>query len=263
VRPRQPARTEKCTEPVTPSSGFPTDLRRSGCRSESHQPRTLRTRCKQHPRGCTTGRQAPEETNLPQIPANTLRSLELEPAWLSDVPIPARGRPSERPANWNPKRNAPSRWRLRPAFRLTSAEAGADRRAINLGRSVLGANSTLGGARERVKSHWRELHANCVFFFTQRSNCTQLCLFGRHSREENGPGSSPTRGKYSPSRERFRPPSRRTFRFRVVLLGGLRPTGAPCSAQAGLYASSAVSFKGSCERILSKLRPRTGRTRVV
>jgi hypothetical protein len=38
----------------------------------------------------------------------------------------------------------------------------------------------------------------------------------------------------SPSRERFRPPSRRTFRFRVVLLGGLRPTGAPCSAQAGL-----------------------------
>jgi hypothetical protein len=35
----------KCTEPVTPSSGFPTDRRRSDCLSESHQPRTLRTRC--------------------------------------------------------------------------------------------------------------------------------------------------------------------------------------------------------------------------
>ena len=36
---------KKCTEPVAPSSGFPTDLRRSGCRSESHQPHALRTRC--------------------------------------------------------------------------------------------------------------------------------------------------------------------------------------------------------------------------
>src|SRR4029453_3099426 len=39
------------------------------------------------------------------------------------------------------------------------------------------------------------------------------------------------RPKNSPSRERFRPPSRPTFRFRVQLLGTLRPTGAPCSAQ--------------------------------
>jgi len=49
--------TTKCTEPVAPSSGFPTDLRRSGCRSESHQPRTLRTRCKPHPRGRVQPRQ--------------------------------------------------------------------------------------------------------------------------------------------------------------------------------------------------------------
>src|SRR5438876_7477918 len=41
------------------------------------------------------------------------------------------------------KRNAPSRWRLRPAFRLTSAEAVAYRRTLNLGRSVLGAVVTL------------------------------------------------------------------------------------------------------------------------
>ena len=42
---------QKCTEPVAPSSGFPTDRRRSDCRSESHQPRTLRTRCIAHTRG--------------------------------------------------------------------------------------------------------------------------------------------------------------------------------------------------------------------
>ncbi len=42
-----------------------------------------------------------------------------------------------------PKKSAPSRCRLRPAIRLTSAEAGVTRRAINLGRSVLGARTTL------------------------------------------------------------------------------------------------------------------------
>ena len=35
----------KCIEPVAPSSDFPTDLRRSGCRPGSHQPLVLRTRC--------------------------------------------------------------------------------------------------------------------------------------------------------------------------------------------------------------------------
>ena len=44
-------RTQKCTEPVAPSSGFPTDRRRSDCRSESHQPLALRTRCIAHSRG--------------------------------------------------------------------------------------------------------------------------------------------------------------------------------------------------------------------
>ncbi len=245
----------KCTEPVTPSSGFPTDLRRSGCRSESHQPRTLRTRCKQHPRGRTTDRQAPEETNLPQIPANTLRSLELAPAWLSDVPIPARGRPPERSANWNPKRNAPSRWRLRPAFRLTSAEAGADRRAINLGRSVLGANSTLGGAREPVKSTPERTPRNLRFFLYTRVELRTTVLVRDSLERRKRAGQQPDPQKYSPSRERFRPPSRRTFRFRVVLLGGLRPTGAPCSAQRGQYDITARCFKAMPARICPYLRP--------
>ncbi len=49
VRPRQVQR--KCTESVESSSDNPTDLRRSDCHSESHQPQTLRARCKPHTRG--------------------------------------------------------------------------------------------------------------------------------------------------------------------------------------------------------------------
>src|SRR5262249_54327070 len=69
------------------------------------------------------------------------------------------------------RKNAPSRWRLRPASRLTSAEAGADRRAINLVRSVLGAPRTLGGLPSIVKASRRELVANCDLFFLHRANC--------------------------------------------------------------------------------------------
>ena len=59
--------TKKCTEPVTPSSGFPTDLRRSDCHSESHQPRALRTRCTQDSRWSTRGRQDPPGNHFSQI----------------------------------------------------------------------------------------------------------------------------------------------------------------------------------------------------
>jgi hypothetical protein len=37
--------TQKCTEAQWPSSGLPTDLRRSDCLSECHRPRALRPRC--------------------------------------------------------------------------------------------------------------------------------------------------------------------------------------------------------------------------
>lgn len=64
------------------------------------------------------------------------------------------------------KENAPSRLRLRPAFRLTAAEAAADRRAINLVRSVLGALTTLGQQFARVKHYpegkTRKLRRYCV-----------------------------------------------------------------------------------------------------
>jgi hypothetical protein len=72
------------------------------------------------------------------------------------------------PSKTRARENAPSRWRLRPAFRLTSAEAGADRRAINLGRSVLGATRTLGGTHEAVKAPGGELLAICDLFFSHR-----------------------------------------------------------------------------------------------
>jgi hypothetical protein len=133
----QPRTTKKCTEPVTPSSSFPTDRRRSDCHSENLQPRALRTRCMRDSRAAYEPRQDHVENDLAQI----------------------------------------------ATFSFHTGHA-APRRACS---------SDL----EREKAAGPE-----------------------------DPAAD------SPSRERFRPPSRRTFRFRVVLLGGLRPTGAPCSAQA-------------------------------
>ena len=142
-----------------------------------------------------------------------------------------------------PRRNAPSRLRLRPAFRLTAAEAAADRRAINLGRSVLGASRTLGRRNRLVKKSGSEDLAICGIFFSHRVELRlkphALVWRGQKKAGYAGPGR-----KDSPSRERFRPPSRRTFRFRVVLLGGLRPTGAPCSAQAETYDTGPVRSRG-------------------
>ena len=142
---RETATTKKCTEPVTPSSSFPTDRRRSGCHSENLQPRALRTRCMR-----TLGR---------------------------------CGGPS-RPAK-------------------------------------------------------EQLLANCDLFFSHRVElrCAAHAL-GPIERRKGPAPEGPAAD--SPSRERFRPPSRQTFRFRVVLLGGLRPTGAPCSAQAEIYDSGRV-----------------------
>jgi hypothetical protein len=139
--------------------------------------------------------------------------------------------------------NAPSRWRLRPASRLATAEATTTRRAINLGRSVLGASRTLGRLANPVKELARQLVANCDLFFSHKVKLRSVpCALARRGKK-NGRARRPDRMS-SPSRERFRPPSRRTFRFRVVLLGGLRPTGAPCSAQAAMYGIGPVRSRG-------------------
>ena len=156
-----------------------------------------------------------------------------------------------------PRRNAPSRWRLRPAFRLTAAEATADRRAINLGRSVLGASRTLGGATGPVKESGSETCRNlrCFLFAQGRTAARQPHALVLERGRKKGRARRPGR-KNSPSRERFRPPSRRTFRFRVVLLGGLRPTGAPCSAQAGNLRRRDLSDQGGpVEEFSRSLRP--------
>ncbi len=62
---------QKSTEPVAPSSGNPTDLRRSECHSESHQPRTLRTRCSADTKRRARLGQAPLRKNFAQFPVTT------------------------------------------------------------------------------------------------------------------------------------------------------------------------------------------------
>ncbi len=58
---------KKCTGAVAPSSGFLTDLRRSGCRSGDHQPQVLLPRCNHHSRGWCQGGQGPVGSEFPQI----------------------------------------------------------------------------------------------------------------------------------------------------------------------------------------------------
>ena len=118
-----------------------------------------------------------------------------------------------------PRRNAPSRCRLRPTIRPTAAEAIAARRAINLGRSVLGARTTLGCPAVPVKGAPEEDVAICDLFI---SHSIELRVaphaLGRRTLERASP-SPHGRRRGSPSRERFRPPPRRTVRFRVAPLG--------------------------------------------
>ena len=58
---------KKCTGAVAPSSGFLTDLRRSGCRSGDHQPQALLPRCNHHSRGSSPTGQAGATSEFPQI----------------------------------------------------------------------------------------------------------------------------------------------------------------------------------------------------
>ncbi len=53
--------TQKCTEPVAPSSGYPTDRRRSDRLLGSHRPQVLRTRCIGDARDSGRPRQAARE----------------------------------------------------------------------------------------------------------------------------------------------------------------------------------------------------------
>ena len=173
---------------MAPSSGFPTDRRRSDCLSESHQPQVLRTRCIADPRGA--------------------------------VPIPS----SCSEANFS-------------QFARFSFRTGSNCASFRVLWTLWGEKGP--GAKARPHEPWAR----------------------RTLQIAEAAALPPPERKSSPSRERFRPPSRRTFRFRVVLLGGLRPTGAPCSAQAGIYGKGPVRSRGVSEETSRKLRGRISRSR--
>ena len=59
--------TQKRTEAGAPSSGFPTDLRRSDCLSESHQPQALRPRCNRDTTGSATVPSSGTRTEIPAL----------------------------------------------------------------------------------------------------------------------------------------------------------------------------------------------------
>ena len=169
----------KCTEPVVSSSDLPTDHRRSDNHSESHQPQTLRSRCIGDSMGRMATGQAPLGRNSVQIADKVSGTRPGRCVARRDSTRQARSRGRVRPFEGDAAgrriaatKNAPSRWRLRPTFRLTAAEATAYRRAINLWRSVLGASRTLGssaGARQGGRpTTCRKLRS---FLFAQGQNC--------------------------------------------------------------------------------------------
>jgi hypothetical protein len=112
---------------------LPTDRRRSAPPVGGREPQTFRTRCDAD----STTRCADESRYL--VAQSYAKSVDFS-MWK------ARGDYSPLHAK------APNRFRLRPAFRSTAAEATAGRRAFNLGRSVLGAGATLGGLECHVKA---------------------------------------------------------------------------------------------------------------
>ena len=112
---------------------------------ESLQPRALRARCTRKPTARFGRRQAPVRDNVSQSAtivfllgfAREIRSTQ----------------------------NTPRRWLPRQTSQPTAAEATACRRAINLGRSVLGAIGTLRRGSCAVKSEPIAKSAVCEFFF--------------------------------------------------------------------------------------------------
>ena len=121
---------------------------------ESLQPSALRARCTRKVSRAFNRCQAPRNRNYRKY--RVLRSCS---AFASAI----------RPASGNQRRNAPRKVLLRPAIRLTSAEASACRRAINLRRSVLGAIRTLRARGAGVKRARTAIAALCGFFFTIRT----------------------------------------------------------------------------------------------
>jgi hypothetical protein len=143
---------KKCTEPVAPSSGFPTDLRRSGCRSESHQPRTLRTRCNQHPRRCLGARQGPRRRTLRNLRFFLYATVELRSAALVRRSVERRKRAGQQP---DPQKFAEP-GTLSSTFPTNiPLPRSAPRGASSYRRPVLGAGRRLRHVRPVLQGHVR------------------------------------------------------------------------------------------------------------
>ncbi len=133
---------------------------------ESLQPPALRARCTRKPTGPFGSRQAPVQLMLSQIAAFSfscefsgisvkLRSSDRECGRLQGCAPPQAGirarASTSAESRLRTDRSAPRPALPRPTFQPTAAEATACRRAINLGRSVLGALGTLWGRLALVK----------------------------------------------------------------------------------------------------------------
>ncbi len=164
--------TRKCTEPVTPSSGYPIDRRRSDCLSESHQPRALRTRCIDDSTKFLRDRQALAVTNYPQFPKMRSGIVARCPPRLKSARISGAQKCTEPVA---PSSGFPTDRLLSPV---------ACRGAINLGRSVLGASTTLRRPFRLVKAARSELVAICEIFFSHSVELrTSVCALVAQEKE--------------------------------------------------------------------------------
>jgi hypothetical protein len=217
---------KKCTEPVTSSSGNPTDLRRSGCHSESHQPRTLRTRCSRD-----SMRTARAGSSRRRRTSRNLRQRGLPGAWRCKGDDSAKIGPIAEPSRgdgFNKKCTEPVSPSSGNPTDLRRSDCHSESHQPRALRTRC-KQHTMGIVQSRQGPLGRACRNLRSFLFTQvklRMRVHALVAPKKEKGRARGPGR-----KNSPSRERFRPPSRQTVRFRVVLLGGLRPTGAPCSAQ--------------------------------
>ena len=157
-------RTQKCTEPVAPSSGFPTDRRRSDCRSESHQPLAFRTRCIAHSREHPRARQGVRDATSRKLRSFLFATPTLRP---DRCALSAREKKNGRARRARPQRFAEP-GTLSSTFPTNlPLPRSAPRGASSYRRPVLGAGRNL----------WQE---TCPIKGVQRRNFSQFAAALSH-----------------------------------------------------------------------------------
>jgi hypothetical protein len=143
------AQTQKCTEAGAPSSGFPTDLRRSDCLSESHQPPALRPRCNWDTTTRATRRQDRSGAHCPLF---ATFSLHIGNTCVEHCVLYING-----------TKDSPSRVRFRPLPRLTFRfRVRPSGRASSYSRPVLGAAAIYAPPTAPARGSVDGKAANCV-----------------------------------------------------------------------------------------------------